>query len=111
MINMTKCAGTGIGLITGLFMATSVLAAEPRNCLIEYEISNLPNPEHHTDTGPIRKEFSVCVNSLEDCRTRARALVQHHEDYYRAPGSGDRPDVNSIQVGATRMTEECSEPI
>ena len=111
MITTAKRTLAGIGLITGILLATSALAAEPRNCLIEYEISNLPNPEHHTDTGPNRKEFSVCVNSLEECRTRAKELVQHHENYYRAPGSGDRPDVNSIQVGTTRLTEECSEPI
>lgn len=111
MITKAKRTLTGIGLVTGILVATPVLAAEPRNCLIEYEISNLPNPDHHTDTGSIRKEFSVCTNSLEECRSRAKELVQHHEDYYRAPGSGDRPDISSIRIGTTKMTEECSDPV
>jgi hypothetical protein len=102
---------TAISFIIGTIMVTPALAAEPRECVIEYEIQNLPDPEHRTDVGAIRKEFSACVNSLEECRTRAKALVEHNEDYYRAPGSGDRPDLNSIRVGSTRLTEECSDPI
>ena len=66
--------------------------------MIEYQITNEPDPATLADTDPETKEFNACVRNLEDCSMRAKTLARAHEEADFSEGVPTKPNLATLMA-------------